>query len=56
MKKKTPKQSLLERIDEIRANSVTDEEFKKVWGVSIDDHVDEMMKYISEQEEKYGRK
>lgn len=46
------KMSLIERIDEIRANSVTDEEFKSVWGISIDEHVAQMMKWIEEQEAK----
>lgn len=36
--------SLMERIDFIRANSVTDEEFKSMWGYSIDECVDRMMK------------
>ena len=46
------KMSLIERIDEIRANSVTDEQFKKMWGVGIDDHVDQLMKWVGEQEAK----
>ncbi len=46
------KMSLIERIDEIRANSVTDEQFKKMWGISIDDHVDQLMKWVEEQEAK----
>lgn len=44
--------SLIDRIDEIRANSVTDEEFKKVWGTSIDEHVDKMMAHVAEMEKK----
>ena len=49
---KTNKESmnLIDRIDEIRANSVTDEEFKKVWGTSIDEHVDKMMAHVAEIE------
>ena len=46
------KMSLIERIDEIRANSVTDEKFKSVWGISIDEHVARMMKFVEEQEAK----
>ena len=45
--------SLIERIDEIRANSITDEDFKRVWGKSIDEHVDEMMNRWEELEAKY---
>ena len=39
-------QTIIERIDEIRANSVTNEEFKKVWGVSIDEHVSKLMDLV----------
>ncbi len=46
------KMSLIERIDYIRANSVTDEEYKKFWGVSIDEHVSELMKHFDERLEK----
>lgn len=42
-------QSLIERIDEIRANSVTDEQFKKTWGTSIGEYVDRMMKSFDEK-------
>ncbi len=45
--------SLIERIDEIRANSVTDEDFKRIWGKSIDEHVDELMKFWEECKTKY---
>lgn len=41
---------LLEKIDELRANSVTPERFQKVWGISIEEHLDEMMAWIEEQE------
>ena len=38
------KQSLVERLDEIRANFVSDEDFKRVWGKSIDECVEEDLK------------
>jgi len=41
-------QAIIERIDEIRANSVTNEEFKKVWGVSIEEHVSKLMDWVKE--------
>ena len=41
MKKK--EQTLIERLDEIKTNSVTDEDFKRVWGKSIDECVKEDM-------------
>ena len=36
---------LLDRIDTIKANSVTAEEFEKIWGKSLKDHLDEMMDF-----------
>lgn len=40
---------LLEIIDELRAQSVTPEQFKKMWGYSTDEYVDKMMKFVEEQ-------
>ena len=37
--------NVIERIDEIRANSVTDAEFKRIWGISIDEHVKQLMDF-----------
>lgn len=34
--------NLLEKIDELRAQSVTPEKFEKMWGYSIDEYVDKM--------------
>lgn len=34
--------NLLEKIDELRANSVTPEKFQEMWGYSIDEYVDKM--------------
>ena len=34
--------NLLEKIDELRAQSVTPEKFEKMWGYSIDAYVDKM--------------
>jgi hypothetical protein len=42
------KMSLMERIDYIRANSVSDDDYKKFWGVSIDEHVSELMRHFDE--------
>lgn len=43
---------LLDRIDEVRANSVTPEKFKEAWGYSLEDHVEDMMDFIRELEAK----
>lgn len=47
----TNKMTLMERIDFIRANSVTDEEFKAMWGISIDEHVDRLMTWAKRYDE-----
>lgn len=40
------KMDLLDRIDEVTANSVTREEFKETWGYSMEEHVADMMDRI----------
>lgn len=40
-------ENLLDRIDAIRANSVTDQEFDKTWGTSLDKHLEKMMEIVS---------
>ena len=42
--------NLLEKIDELRANSVTSEKFEETWGHSIEDHLDRLMAFVAEQE------
>ena len=42
--------NLLEKIDELRAQSVTAEKFEEVWGLSIEDHLDRLMAFVAEQE------
>lgn len=42
--------NLLEKIDELRAQSVTAEKFEEVWGLSIEDHLDRLMAFVTEQE------
>lgn len=46
MNKKNYEMTLMERIDFIRANSVTDEEFRKMWGYSIDDFSERMTAWM----------
>jgi len=43
---------LMDRIDEVRANSVTPEKFEKTWGCSLEEHVDDMMDFIHDLESK----
>lgn len=44
IKRKMAKQeNLTERMDTIKANSVSDREFEETWGISLEDHVKNMM-------------
>lgn len=45
------KMTLMERIDFIRANSVTDAEFKKMWGYSLDEFSEKMMRWVKHFDE-----
>lgn len=38
--------NVIDRMDAIKANSVTDKEFKSVWGISLDEHMNRMMEYV----------
>ena len=38
---------LIDKIDELRANSVTSEEFEEVWGITIEAHLQKMMEEIN---------
>lgn len=41
--------NLIEKIDELRAQSVTPEQFKTVWGMSIEEYLDKMMAFVEQQ-------
>ena len=49
--RKNRKMTLMERIDFIRANSVTDEEFQQTWGYSINDFSKKMSKWMKKWDE-----
>ena len=40
--------NLIDRINEVRSNSVTAEEYKAFWGEDLDKHVDELMDFADE--------
>ena len=46
------KMDLLERIDEVTANSVTPEQFKETWGYGVDEYVANMMEHLRELKER----
>lgn len=41
--------NLLEKINELRAHSVTPEQFKKMWGYSIEEYMAKMMRFVDER-------
>ena len=41
--------NLLEKIDELRAMSVTPEQFKQMWGYSIEEYMSKMMAFVEQQ-------
>ena len=45
MQNKGAIRNLIDRIDTIKANSVTTEEFKKTWDKSLEDYLDKMMDF-----------
>ncbi len=42
--------TLLEKIDELRAQSVTPEQFKTVWGITIEEYLEKMMAFAAQQQ------
>ena len=44
--------NLLEKIDELRANKVTPSKFEEVWGTSIENHLDRLMEFVEQQDNK----
>jgi hypothetical protein len=48
---KNHQMSVMERIDFMRANSVTDEEFQKTWNYSINDFSKKMSKRMKKWDE-----
>ena len=47
-KRFTAMENILDKIDAIKANSVTEKEFKSVWGISLDEHMNKMMAYVKD--------
>ncbi|MBQ7471484.1 MAG: hypothetical protein IJS97_03565 [Prevotella sp.] len=40
--------NVMDTIDAIKANSVTENEFKSVWGISLNEHMNKMMEHVRE--------
>lgn len=48
-------ENIIDKIDAIKANSVTEKEFKSVWSISLDEHMDRMMKFVREADERIAK-
>lgn len=44
--------TLLEKIEEMRAMSVTNDQFEKMWGYSIEEYLSKMMKLVEQDKAK----
>lgn len=44
------KKNLLDRLDEVRTNSVTPEEFEKAWGMSVEEYREQIRAFSKEQD------
>ena len=40
--------NIIDVIDTIKANTVSEEQFKSVWGISLDDHMKKVMEHVRE--------
>lgn len=38
--------NIVDMIDAIKANSVSEKQFESVWGISLDDHMERMMDHV----------
>ena len=41
-------ENIIDKIDAIKANSVTEKEFKKARGISLDEHMNKMIAYVKD--------
>lgn len=40
--------NVIDQIDAIKANSVSEKQFESVWGISLDDHMKRVMEHVRE--------
>lgn len=40
--------NILDRIDTMKANAVTDAQFKSTWGISMEEHMQRVMNHVKE--------
>lgn len=39
-------ENIIDKLDAIRANSVTDKQFIDTWGISLEEHMERMMVFV----------
>ena len=40
--------NVIDQMDSIKANSVSEKEFKNTWGISLDEHMERMIEHVHE--------
>ena len=45
-------ENVIDKIDALKANTVSEKEFKNVWGISLDEHMGRMMEHVRETDER----
>lgn len=48
-------ENIIDKIDAIKANTVSEKEFKSVWGISLDEHIKNMMEYVREADARIAK-
>ena len=38
--------NVIDKIDALKANTVSEKEFKNIWGISLDEHMNKMMEHV----------
>lgn len=38
--------NVIDKIDALKVNAVSEKEFKSVWGISLDEHMNKMMAHV----------
>lgn len=44
--------NVIDQIDAIKANSLSEKQFESVWGISLDEHMARMMEHVRETDER----
>ncbi|MBO6169077.1 MAG: hypothetical protein J6O51_03810 [Bacteroidales bacterium] len=48
--------NVIDKIDALKANTENEKEFKTVWGISLDEHINKMMMYVQKSDARIKEK